>query len=832
MRIYPLIFIIFYSFCGITLARNLNNIPDYKTGLSALHDHLHQLAASKFQKVLKVKDLSKTDRIKLLLLLSQAQVKSSQVEAALSTLSDPLIKNHPDAPFWRGLAYTISGRFLQAIEALAQIKSSNHYFPQATITQANLHLALGDDSSAIPLLKKLAHNNKSSLSNKAKIKLAEIYLNQDDDINAAKFIDAIKKNTASSDKLKKLLKARLHIRNKDYPAAISELKEILKTPQGLNARTSIAAVISLADARYKNNLHHEALQGLFDFISTHPDTPLLDKLFTRIALWIPTNNTEAAPYNLKLLKWANRDNNKLENNTNTDLQAFAHYYYALSLSNSKSPAILKKALFEFSLLRLRHPSHILAGSSLTETARIQLLLKRTDDAITTLKLIQSLKITISPIAKQQAALLLAQLQVKQLHFKQAAKYFLIARQGNQRAIHDAATINAGLAYLSEADEEGFKSLIKSIKQNQLKASLTLEHALWLAKKKAPNARTALQEFIHAYPKHPRRTEALMALASHAISVPPIDSELCQNSLEQLANTQFTEKEYEKISFIRYRLAIAHSDYLGAIAATENYLTTYPKGAQAINFTLLKGQALYRNGEHNKARQTLTSLAAAHPKHPLTPYALYYAALSARLEGTPQSQLESLALFQQVIDTKSAISPEATLQKAELLTKLNQPDQAIKLLTPIYHPAQTTTIQRDIAISLASAHYALGTQNKNHYLKALSIYDALLTQPKLPLLWKHRILYRKALTYQATQQTQKALEAYYDVINIDKNSPPITQWRWYYQSGFNAIAILIENDNPAAAIAIAKKMAQSHGPRAEDAAHRARLLEMKYMIWSE
>jgi len=78
----------------------------------------------------------------------------------------------------------------------------------------------------------------------------------------------------------------------------------------------------------------------------------------------------------------------------------------------------------------------------------------------------------------------------------------------------------------------------------------------------------------------------------------------------------------------------------------------------------------------------------------------------------------------------------------------------------------------------------------------------------------------------------ALEIYYSVINIDLNKTPITEWKWYYKCGFNAIKMLDEMKNPRAAIAIAKKLASSDGNRSEEATKRARTLEMKYMIWEK
>ena len=616
-------------------------------------------------------------------------------------------------------------------------------------------------------------------------------------------------------------------------------------------------MLTLIDGLHKSDDTEGALAEVIQQLEKSPDSPIIHLLFNRLSTWLTLKNlttTTIGATNIslvdKLKQWANRATPEPNNSSlkiaatteeSTDLQAYAHYYYARYFSLSDQPADLKQALFEFSLFRLRHPTHLLAGVSLIDTAKTQLALGQKAEAIDTLNLVENIKLNISPIARQQASFLHGELLAEQLDYAQAAEAFKKATDANDETLAQAATINTGIAYLAAANQTEFEQLIKTVENPNLKTQLTLERALWLAENNSPEARPLLQQFINSNLQHPRTNEIRLTLAKHALTTQPINTNISAEHINILSAISelpegtvngLNKQQLAELYTVKYQYAIMTANYPLAIDAASAFIDAFPQNERVDKFTLLKGQALFRNGQQNQARRILTKFADDKPDSPLSAFALYYASLAARLEGTPQSQQEAIALFERVIKAKSPIQKEASLQLADLYSSLNQLDKAKEILTKIYKPKPRTSLDRDIAITLASTYHNLGTADPLNYQKAIDIYDAILSDKDLQDFWKNRVNYRKADTFQHMGENLQAEETYYSVVNVDTKKNPITEWTWYYRCGFNAIAMLEEQGNQKGAIAIAKKLAKSGGPRSAEAAERARQLEMKYMIWEE
>jgi tetratricopeptide (TPR) repeat protein len=250
----------------------------------------------------------------------------------------------------------------------------------------------------------------------------------------------------------------------------------------------------------------------------------------------------------------------------------------------------------------------------------------------------------------------------------------------------------------------------------------------------------------------------------------------------------------------------------------------------------KALAFYRNGEHNKSRQLFGKIALENPESPLTSFCHYYAGMAAILEGTPQALKESVDLFENVIQIKGAIVLEARIQQARVLLDINRTEEAKISLNTVYKATSTSAQQREIGILLATALHTQGGKDSGQYTKAIAIYDKLLTHKNIPLAWSNQIHYMKGQTLESMQQDKLALDSYYQVINkenIDPNAPATQQeWKWFYQCGFKAIALLEKKQNYRAAVAIARKIASYGGPESEAYQKRARTLEMQHMIWEE
>lgn len=835
------------SLSGLLCAQDTAKIkladnPIYKEGISAMTDHLPIIASKKFATLLasQIDAIAPKDKLNLLFLLAESQIRAIQPNEALATLADPLIADHPDAIFWKGQALATAGRYNDAIQMLEKATPKSKYYKLAQIKIANLAAALNDVDKALAILSKSVANNEdpSTISPQSYLSLANLYLAKKDPINAAKIIEKISATDESTAKVKSVIQAQIDILQEAYLQAIKSLDELVQSPEKLDRKTLSYATLYLADALQLSSQTQEAIDTIVSYLDENPGSPLLGPMFSRLGNWIPKDAAITDTTIKQLITWADRDTQdsateitlKKEDDEHLDLRAFAHYYYARFLASQTEATSKTKAIFEFNLLRLRHPTHILAGTSLTDTATTQLALERVEPAKETLRLIQRLNIPIAPIAKQQAAFLLGKLNLDEKNYPAAAKAFQTVVDTAKGQLQTAAIINAASAYLSAADSEGFQKLQKNIDDTDIQNNLLLEYALWLANENKPAARPILHNFTLNNPDHPRVTEARLALGNHCLRVSPIDIELCQTIIPEISKEDLQMDQYADYSYLLYRNAAAHMDYAGAADTARQFIETFPEHPRVVEFSLLQGQAHYHNGQHNEARRILLSLVKTYPQHPLKYYAEYYAAMSAKQEGTPQAQDEAILLFSQIAAEKSNLSTESRLQLCKLYMEKNLPQRAINELKPVFDAQPDGKKSLNLGSLLASAYHAQGDSNPENFQLALDIYDLLIKQHKGDFQSLNEVKYNQALTLQHMGNAEKALEIYYSVINIDTKVTPITEWSWYYKCGFTAIAMLEEMKNPNGAIAIAKKLAASKGNRALEAKKRARTLEMKYMIW--
>ena len=839
MRITSILTAISLSLAGVSMgyaqSKTLAANSDYKSGISALTDHLNEIAIQKFSTALKVAGITTKDKQQLLLLIGEAHLLANQPALAKEKLSNKLLSGHPDQAFWLGQATAMSGKFGEAVTILEKVTKDSAHYDETKLCIANLYSAIGAQDQAFEIYQELA-KQKKTLSAHAAFSLAELYLrdqNTEKATAALAFLPSVDELSPADAKTKQLIQAQINKADKKYPETISSLSALLKSREYLTARAYNTAILTLADARYENGEISESLNDIISFIDENPESSMLAVLFERIQQWLPDETKLTDPVIEKLKKWAGRDIKEQPETVKSDhldLQAYSHFHYAKFLARGEELAYLASALEELNILKLKHPTHVILGRSLTETAKIQLKLAHKDRAIKTLQDIQQLKTPISTLIKQRSAFIEGQLSADKMQFNEAAIAFENAAQTSPGPLSDIATINAGLAHLTASNIRGFETLLKKTDTPIIKQQLQLEKALWLAGEKTIASRIPLEQYSNQYPDCPRIIDARLALARNCIRVNPVDTILCKKMMELLNVSRLKPEQLAEYTSINYLLAMSTSDYPRAVEIATNFLETHPESDRTIEFRLLKGQALYSDGRHYDAREELRKIAANNPESSLAHYALYYAALAARQEGTPQSQKDAIEYFQKVINSKSPIANEATLQLADLYKASNEPEKSYTLLKSVYKPDGTTSIQRNIAIIMAESLQDMAITDAKYYDEAISVYDKILSQKELPIIWFNRIHYHKAFIYDKINKHQEAINTYYAVINIDHLKNPIKEWHWYYKCGENAIKMLEKLGNPKAAIAIAKRLAASNGPNAKKYSLRARKLEMKHMIW--
>ncbi|MFC5050251.1 tetratricopeptide repeat protein [Rubritalea spongiae] len=837
-------------------APNMAEITTYQQGLQAMADQLPELAVSRFQEAYKISGLEDAQNREILYRLTEAQVRANQPEDALKTLKSKFFDNHPERNFWLAQAYAAQGKYLEAIEYFQALDKASIHHDAATLSLASLQLALGFENEAIDSFLQARTSKDIVTKLKASAILSEIYLRNGKLENAKKMIASIPEGE-KSDILKQLLDAKLAYANKEYTDAIAKYSILFENEQNIHPRLYQIALLGLADARHAAGLDQEAIDALITFVDERQDTPILLPIFERLSAWHPSPLSDNSPFYLQLQKWAGRDTQNSAilspqrdsefivpplpraatlQSVSDKLRSTALYYYAKHTAALDSPGALTKAQFDFSAFRLANPLHPLFGSSILETAKIELQLKQKLAALQTLRtlatMVKKQQVSLSLEAKSKAGFIAGLLSVEAEDYSDALTAFELATKSNNEKVAKLATINAGLAALRSANLAAFDAQKEKIEDKDIRTQLDLEKALWLAHQKHENAREALYNFLLKNPDHPRAVDARIALASICATQSPLDPVLCTALLDTVKGNSLTEKQFTEFSRTSYQLAELKQDWPTAIQATQSFLDKYSSSDDAAEFRLRQGIALYRNGEHNKARQLLVKIALDQPSSPLVPFCYYYAGTAARLEGTPQALKESIDLFEKVVTTNSSLSTEARIQQARILLDVNRTEEAKISLNEVYDPSSSSSQQREIGVLLATALHTQGSEDSGQYAKAVAVYDQLLKHPSLPLAWSNQIHYMKGQTLESMGEDEAALNSYYIVINRENidTTEGQQEWKWFYQCAFKAIALLEKNKNYRAAVAVAKKVASYGGPETESYQKRARALEMEHMIW--
>lgn len=845
---------------GTLAITGMEAITPYQQGIQALSDHLPDLAVTRFEEAFKIPKLTTEQNREILYRLTEAQVRANQPEKAITTLNSKFFNDHPEKEFWIAQALAAQGKYLDAIEHFKKLDPKSGYTNEATLSLASLQLALGFDDEATKNYLKLIQSKDEITKLKATTKLAEIYL-ESGDLNKAKATISSIPNGSKTGILKTVLNAQLALISKDYPAAVEKFSSLFNEEQKLSPRLYQIALIGLADARHAAGQTQEAVIGLTEFISSHQDSTILLPAFERLSAWATVPISATDPFYLQLSKWAGRDLDSASelglqlgsdfivsplppamalNTINPYLRAIAHYYYAIHTAQLDIAGSLNKAQFELSAFRIAYPNHPLFGASIFDSAKIQLKQKKRLAALRTLqslaKLARANEITLAPESQSQAGFIAGLLSVEQDSYPDALKGFEIAARSNNSYLARAAKINLGLAALRCADLAAFDAQQNKITDKELATQLSIERALWLAHQRHPKARGALNSFLQMNPQNPRAIDARIALASICATQPPRDSLLSKALIDSVDSSKLSEEQFIDYTRTRYQLAEFRQDWPAAIDTLDSYFAKLPNNVSKSEFEMRKGLALYRNGEHNKSRQLLEKIALENPKSPLIAFCHYYAGMAARLEGTPSALKESVDLFEKVIKIKGSLAMEARIQQARVLLDINRTEEAKISLHSVYKAESTTPQQREIGILLATALHTQGSEDSGQYAKAIAIYDQLLTNKSLPLSWSNQIHYMKGQTLESMKDDKRALDSYYQVINkenIDPKAPETQQeWKWFYQCGFKAVALLEKNKDYRAAVAIAKKIASYGGPESEAYQKRARALEMQHMIWEE
>jgi len=828
----------------------------FRQGEEALASGLWEIAAARFNKLLQEPTLTSAQKPRVAIRLAEAWIRSGNSAEALTLLRLSFAAKDPEAYFWKAQALAASGRFAEAVETFAPALDSPQaaYRREAVLSRASLQFSLNQAAAALVTLKTLAADPDPAVAAEARLRQTEILLDQGD-AQAARAAMPEPASVAPAEHLHAaFLEACLLLAEGNADAAILAFGALVDQPQGQSLSRYHAAAIGLADALAAQGSPAAASRSLLAFIQEHPDSPLLDAMFKRLLQWLPANPAPTDATLEQLAQWipplpppaASAINTRSASavaawpvvTEPSNLAAYALYTRAIGLHRLPSPDAKIAARRLMTRLRLEYPAHPLASRALLQLGRWFLDQGNTTQALAVLAAVRdSAK---SPVLGGEAAFLAARAAFAEGDPKQAARLFEDAAKSLSAQAADTARLNAAITRLQQGELVAVSPREAAQMTPGTLADLELEQALAATPPAA--AKTALAAFLSHHPDHPRLAEARLAAADAALTATPPDLALARAQLDALAASPAAIDALPpaRLALTRLRFTDLSNDPKATIAAARAFLESFPNDPSAADAALVLGRNLFQSGDYNPARMTLEKLAAADTSPPRAQAAWLLAARAAALIPSPQSREEALLLFDHAIATKGPLGPIASMEKARLLIDLNHLADAITLLRK-WNDAlpKDDPLRLPVGFLLGEALIAQAEKNPAALTEVLALYQKLLTHPKVDPATRYRLQYLRGQTLEqlpnpknpATKRVAEALEAYYSVLEGATKEPP-AEWEWFERCGFRALELCEAAQRWQPAIAIAKKIASFKGPRAEEAAARARALQLKHMVWED
>jgi len=824
-----------------------------RQGMNALASHLADVAAARFKSALDQPNLSAADVQRLTLLLAESHVRSNQAQEALKVLENPEMQHLPAAMFWQAQAFSSLGRFQEAADLFTRLLATQNppYFAESVLTRSRLLSALGNHRDAIAGLNLLTLT-KSPHASRAKIDQTTLLLHTGKIAEARKALPDLKSLKGRALLEARILHAKILQAETLYQKAADAFTEIIATNQKEGTQLPEIlhpAAIGLARARASLNQRPEATDALLSFIQNQPDSPLLAEAFSLLEFLVSGRENGQDPVNTliseRLEQWSVDTQGKhpaifpesssgaadympfLPSFDHPQLHAHALMLRAIALSGATEPEARELQRHLITRLRWEHPDSPLALDGMLLYARSLYRQKQNDKAQNILENILSQQSSGS--AQIEALLVLAADFFQQKNFQQAAHHFDKATQLLSSTAQTSAMFDLGLSQLLNSDEEGFQMSLSKAAPD-LKTSLQLEQALYMASTSPAAALPVLDRFILDNPSHYRVADAQLAVAYCAMQQQPPALSLARAQLDTL---QGSKQFPEKTLVARIQFALASNDQPGAVNLCRQFLENFPSSADANKVTLLLGGALYQNGDLSDARITLQKLAQTDPG--MAAPALMIAARAAARTGTPQALTDAITLFDNVIQSATSLAPFAVLEKARTMIDAKSPAHlviAIKELTDMFDKLPPESELRiPTGIMLMEALYALGGSEPSRYNSALAVQKKLLDSPGISREERHLISYFRGLTLEQLNKADEALSVYYEVIDSHLLKAP-NNWDYFERCGFNAISLLEKNARWESAIGLAKKLSAFPSPRAKEAAERARRLSLEHMVWED
>lgn len=827
----------------------LRNAPKFSAAISSMAKGMPEVAVKNFRELLKTEGIPKEALPVIYRYLGEALVRAHLWDEALEVLTTPELTQGyepiDEIILWRSLTEKGTGYYTRALRGLESLESSD------ALSADDKAIACGQSAQILGLL---GRNDEAAsywtrMEQRAQdpfVKSIALLAGADLEIKLGHFdraralLDSLKKDASapgSTDpsvmRLVEFLGIELLIAEGNLDDALTKCKSMNETKENqalpplfqdllklLTARAEIADE-TIHPERYADKEKGKGEDRLLAFIDASPDSPFLMQVFSQLKEGKAFQTSEASK---KLEDWA------MSMGEQTKRTSLAFYFYIQELiEKDDTVKIVEAAKAKASKAK---------DSAIVFDAEVSVLRylgerKRWNDVTQIVNLL--------PKNEARTDFAQASMLYGEGKFDEAAEVYKKAFDSFEKegSIHRRETaFNVALASLQAGRKDLYRAMLESPSiDDTLREDIRLEEALLAATKREVSAVAKLRDFIDNHPGHPREAEALLTLGELAISLEPPNEGEAVKSLARLKEMTLSPEDRDRYLRLQIILPESAGQWTTAIESTRDYLRIIDEErrdnstAQAMRLKL--GELLYRNGDFSQARLYLLNLTKQLPKDsPFIPSALFIAAKAAQNLNTKDSLEEALSLFQEVSASPSDYKIPATIESASILLRQGREEQAIRILEPLVSLTDKFDPEtRRLALALQAEAYGLmSIKDKNLLSKAIELTTSILEEPGLPSSWRYRVLFQRARLNEQAQDVNAALKDYNDMISRRSDNILQYEWHWYYQAGFAMMRLLEATKKWDAAVRVADTLAKSGGPRADEAAKRAKKIRLEHFIW--
>ena len=821
-------------FPAALFAAGLEEASDYVSAQQALADGLPSVAGVKAERLLKRKGWTRVETRLLATFAAEAWTRAREGERIL-----PLADTYDldDETFWRGEALALTGDLTAAHKVLTEEHSSPRQ-PRTQLLLAQILAALGKNAEARDVISPLLTATDPVLQTHARL------LNSEIDINEGKPATGL--SATASDDATRFLRARALLQSGQIIQAQEILQSVLHSTQG-GERMHQAATLLQTEALLRQHLAVEAQEQLLKFLDTTADSRLwLDafNLLNRVhqALEPPVSLPDV------VLRWISAGNTAQQQPdpppvlaaATAEFRGHAIYLTAEWLAAQKQDDEAVSMLEALIQMYPGHPRH-------SDAMRLAMELYEShhmDERVLALAAAwhQQFGAASVPIDFTVGGILFRRGEPRQaLQMFQTAANAAATLTDRRRAL-----FNAAVAAISASDFTLYQSLLGQLeivtnaaavgKESEDSATtLELERALFLAAERKPEAEAALRAFIRAHPKHPRFTDACIALTEWLLLAVPPRVQEAHMTLDSATSATFepTPVQLQRIQYTRLWLHDAAGELKPLVTEGAEFLKAWPKSAMLPEVRMKIAGAYYRLEDFANARTEFEIIARDYPDTPQADTALYFAAMSATSVMSVEGRARALEIWEELAQKNGPLAVASRRQQALSERLQGNHAAALAALDKVLDMKALDPEQRLMTIcEKAELLLLLGKTEPARLDAAADLLDAFLTDPALPFMWKARAGFTLASIHHDAKHDTEALEACYNVLRAADMTPPTSpaDYVWFSKAGFFGVDLLEASRQWEAAARLAEQIAQRPGDRAVEARERATKIRLEHFLW--